>query len=377
MSQTKTAKTAQKAKDLRLEKEGKLLDVDDDSKEHTEKHGWDLGSRPPMPPIKVVDEAGVVKEIAMDLGQNLVPCCGAPPPAGSWYGPFGFFRMMGGVFMLLALFAIFATIHSATQKDWVGVLMNIVLIVAAFISAISAYCHEGLSNEVGVFARQNDEFANENGNMSEQLNDLDRVAKQYERVLEELQGDEKQLDELVEALHRIVLMKSLGTIFNSYMDADINRDEDLKAAEVDTFFSNIWEVLKFVSGDFPLDMLYQEAVAADAISIDKNDVKHLIYACSCYGDPKKPGATRAFLWLVLFSFDPDLYADQTATHLITAILGSDASDAEMEVIRDQVNTIADAYDDAFKLTHDTTGYCKEFVKSILHGHDNSAGSPPE
>jgi hypothetical protein len=298
---------------------------------------------------------------------------------------------VGYAFFCLNLFAIFATIFSGYSKDWYGMSMNFILIISSLIAAISSYCHEGLSNEVSVFARQNDEFASLNETLGNQLKDMENVKVKYQHVLDDLQGDETLLKDLVASLHRIVLMKNLQTIFRAFMDADENKDQHIGPKEADMFFSNTWAVLRYAAGDldrvardsdsayansargaFPLQQLYEEAMNAEGgknCSLDRDDVKLLIYACSLSGDIDKPHASKALLWLVLFCFNPDVYADGFAESLIVALLGTSPMEKDEENMRSLVQTIKRNHAGAFKYSQDED--CKKLVDSILHGSSST------
>jgi len=365
------------------------------------KEARDFNERKLPSSLKVLTEDGMVKDEALDMAQNLIPCCGAPPPLGAWYGPFGFFRWMGYVFFCLHIWAIFATIYAGAQQDWYPFTVNIFLVFSALIAAISSYCHEGLSNEVLVFAKHNDEFAAQNETLSAQVKDLQAVRNKYEGLLEDLQGDETTLKDLVESLHRVVLMKNLETIFRAFLEADSNNTASIGPKEADMFFSNTWQVLKYASGDFssseymssgaenksqdaaqcrafPLGTLYKEAVNAipnlgnDFNGLDTSDVKLLVYAVGLSGDPEKPFASRALLWMVLFCFNPEVYADGLTESLINCILGASDGDAAEEKLRESIKEIRNDHPAAFKYSSDRR--CVDLVQSILN--ETAVERPP-
>lgn len=361
------------------------------------------GSNQPgvQPPKQVFTDDGMFKDEALDMAQNLIPCCSAPPPLGAWYGPFGFFRWMGYVFFCLHIWAMFATVYAGAQQDWYPFVVNIFLLISALIAAISSYCHEGLSNEVLVFAKHSDEFAAQNETLSAQVKDLQGVRKKYEGLLEDLQGDETMLKDLVESLHRVVLMKNLETIFQAFIEADSNDSASIGPKEAEMFFSNTWQVLKYASGDFlssecmssgaenrsqdaaqcrafPLETLYKEAVNAipnpgkNFNGLDTNDVKLLVYAVGLSGDPEKPFASRALLWMVLFCFNPEAYADRLTESLINCILGASAGDSAEEKLRESIKDIRNDHSEAFKYSSDPR--CVDLVQSILN--ETAVERPP-
>merc|ERR1712178_8523 len=262
--------------------------------------------------------------------------------------------------------------------------MNIFLIVSALITAISSYCYEGLSNEVALFAKNNDDFATQNEILNSQIKDMEGVRKKYESLLEDFQGDETMLKDLVDLLHRVVLMKNVETVFQAFIEADTNRCGAIGPKEAEVFFSNAWQVLEYASGDFtgaaktsassqhpvfPLRTLHHEAVnrvmkpGQSLPELTTDDVKLLAFAVGLSGDPGRPFASRALLWMVLFSFNPDAYADQLTESLIQCVVGTTFQDAREEAMRKRVRDIRNAHAAAFKFSSEPR--CIELVNSIL------------
>lgn len=293
-----------------------------------------------------------------------------------WYA-FGFFRWMGYAFFCLHVFAILATIYSGYSQDWYGMSMNVVLIVSSFVAGVCAYCHEGLSSEVMVFSKQNHEFAARNDVLRGQLKDMEGVEQKYNSILDDLQGDAPLLKELAESLHKVALMNNLQILFQAFRKAAAGGDRVVGAAKVDLFFTETWEVLQHASGDsgqfgasehawcFPLKLLYDAALSAKAdVSFDKHDLKLLVYACSISGDPSRPQATHALLWLILFSFSPEVHAHRFTQSVIVALTGTNAAEEDMQRIRRLIFDITCRHPGAFKYSRDKD--CTEFVYRILN-----------
>lgn len=330
-------------------------------------------------PLKDLEDTGLWGYMADDMGTEVI---------ASGYGPsvnsrvdirFGFFRCMSYVFFLLHIYAILATIYNGYAKDWYTMSMNFILLVSSFLVAMSSYCHETLSHEVSIFARQNDELAAENESLSSQMKGMEGVKQKYEDILGDLQGDEGTLKELVDSLHRSVLMKNLHVLFSAVAEADLSGDQTIHTKETEVFFSKTWSVLRHVAGiqngvceeaesdaAFPLRKLYDEAAnAGDGQRLDKDDVKLLVYACGLSGDSDRPDASRALLWMVLFFFNPDIYAQGLTESLIAAILGAGAKEQDQAQMRLLVQTIKESHVGAFKYSDDER--CKAVVDRILQG----------
>jgi hypothetical protein len=301
----------------------------------------------------------IIEDDMLDMAQLLV-AGGDPPPTGTWSGPFGFFRCVGYVFFALNIFAIGATAYSGYSQDWFGMSMNFFLIISSFIAAVSSYCHEGLANEVSVYARTNDELTAQSESLALQIKEMETVKLKYQSLLDDLQGDDTLLKDLVQSLHRVVLMKNLQTLLSSFMRVDGTNTQSFDSKEVDTFFNSTWAVLREAAGlgsdshvhhdrvdAFPLNQLYREALnAGSGKCLDRDDVKLLVYACSISGDPDRPHTSKALLWLVLFCFNPDVYMNGLVQSLISM------RERDEEQIRMLVSSIKDKHRGAFKYSED-------------------------
>lgn len=262
-------------------------------------------SLPPMPSsMKVLGEDGQVTAVSLGLGaaEGISHFCCLPTPKGGWLGPMGFLRMVSYALAGTALLGILLALLTVLFQDMLGFLTSLLLVLAAGCSAVAAYAHEGLANEVSRMARQNALFASKNEEFRKQTEALGVVAQRVDSLQQSLGMHADDLQKVLDALHASVATQQLATVVRAFTDADGfgTTDRCLQGSEVEEFFDHTRDLLKEAVPGFDLSRLESECKAS-GIGIVK--MRFLVNALAA-GSDAQPGRSTAMLALVLFSVDP-------------------------------------------------------------------------
>jgi len=227
---------------------------------------------------------------------------GLPEPPGGWYGPFGFFRIVSYAFAAVAGLGAMFALGCLVDLDGFGFFASLLLCAAAIISAIAAYSHEGLANEVTAMAKQNDLFAEKNEQLQQQVKKLGGVADRMDSIQRDLGVTEDKLKETIDALHRQTSIQQLASMLTAFCDADRdgNKDQRLTKSEVDDFFDSSNAILRGACPTFDFDELKKMSMT---VGIGLYAMRLMVNALIAAGDDN-PHKSTAELSLVMFCFDP-------------------------------------------------------------------------
>mmetsp|Transcript_144562 Transcript_144562/g.366945 ORF Transcript_144562/g.366945 Transcript_144562/m.366945 type:complete len:327 (+) Transcript_144562:1390-2370(+) len=277
--------------------------------------------------MKVMDDKGNVSSVAVSSGE-VVACLGLPPPPGGWYGPFGFFRLVSYAFVGVAGLGVLFALSSLVCLDFFGFLAAALLTVAALVSAAASYAHEGLANEVTEMAKQNDQFAQKNDKLTEQVKELGGVADKLQSIEKDLGVNMDQLKATLEAMHRQTSIQQLATMLSAFCDADRDGDKNqrLTNSEVSDFFDSSDAVLRGACPTFDFEALKQLALT---VGIGLYAMRFMVNALIASGDDN-PHKSTAELSLIMFCFDPEHHLESCLADLRLVL--TDTSEEELRSI---------------------------------------------
>jgi len=255
--------------------------------------------------VKVLDETGKAKDVAVEGASQVAACCGIAPPPMGWYGPFGFFRLVSYAFMAASVSGLFLAVGSLSQMDSLGFFAGLLLIIAAAVCSMAAYSHEGLANEVTQAAEQNKKFAEKNDRMAKQLDGFGDVADKLGSLEKELGVNMDQFTGFLDSLHRQTSIQQLATLLRAFCDADRHGgappDERLMKGEVEEFLDDSDPVLRGACPAFDFDAFKKAAVE---VGIGMHAVRFMADALIAAGSDSVHKST-ALLSLIMFSFQPE------------------------------------------------------------------------
>lgn len=262
---------------------------------------------------KLMSVAGKVTEVTFGGAVQFVHCLGLPEPPGGWYGPFGFFRLLSYVFGLMAVCGVVFALICLMSLDGFGFFASALLCFAAVVSAVAAYAHEGLANEVTAMTTQNDLFAKKNEILQHQIKKLGGVAEKMAKIQKDLGINEQKLKDTIDALHRQTSIQQLASMLTAFCEADREGDKDqrLTASEVEDFFDSSDAILRGACPTFDFAELKQMALT---VGIGLYAMRLMVNALIAAGDDN-PHKSTAELSLVMFCFDPEGHMESCVNNL--------------------------------------------------------------
>lgn len=261
----------------------------------------DLEEGPAAPTfMQVLGEDGEIYTEPLKLVANASLCCGCPLPLN----PFAMLKVLAFVFAGLAVLAVAFAGYFAYQGDWFGFVGAVVLIAGGVLSALAAYSHEGLADQVTEMSRENTRFASSNRKLAEQVAELGHVEERLAEAESSMEGGMEELKGTLKELHQLTAASQLGAILRAFTDADSvmgDRNQKLHGDEVDEFFDSATPILEQAAPDFDFDVLQREAKTA---GLDLNSINLLVNAVIA-GSSDMPEKSAAELNLLNFSFQPE------------------------------------------------------------------------
>lgn len=263
--------------------------------------------------MKMLEFDGSVTEVVVSSAGKVALCWGLPEPPGGWFGPFGFFRLVSYAFMAVSAVGLLLSWGSLTSMDCLGFFAGVLLSIAAAVCAAAAYSHEGLANEVTEVAKQNEQYAEKNKRMAEQVESLSGVAGKLKDVEESLGVNIEQLRATLDALHRQTSIQQLATLLRAFCDADrgVAIDQRLMKSEVEDFFDSSDAIFRGACPTFDFEAFKKAAVQ---VGIGIYAMRFMVNALIAAGDDN-PHKSTAELSLIMFCFDPEGHLESCLSDL--------------------------------------------------------------
>lgn len=230
-------------------------------------------------------------------------CC--MPPAGGWYGPFGFFRLLAYAWFVMMGIGIILAIILGAQLDVHGAVGAILLVAAAEIAALAALSHEGLCREVTQISRQNDKYAALNKKLSSQIKELAGTRKRLDAAAGGLQEDLDNLNNVLTGIERCNSIWQANGIVRSFISADQYGDRNRRLsgrAELADFFDTSGPLLKTNAPDFDLD-LFKELASIHGIGMCITTC--IIAMLDCEENAAGQHRSQALGMFIIFALQPD------------------------------------------------------------------------
>jgi len=275
-----------------------------------------LGKMPHALTLKNPD--GSVKTVSLTKpGAKL--CCGLPLPPGGWYGPFGFLRMVTYGFCFCGALAIICFLDSIYVREGWNIFWSVLLSLASALSAVAAWAHEGLANQVSEIAKENDRFAENGEKLHEQIDRLQGTEERITHAVGQLRGDVYQLGRVVGELNKITNLSQINTMLRGFLTAERNSGQmDLRLngeEELHNFWSGSKIVLRKELPEFDLDAMHKMSLQTGLTftcinliisAVLRNSEGHSHDMVNCGGVSENTGHTAAVchLNLVLFANEP-------------------------------------------------------------------------
>lgn len=272
--------------------------------------------------MQVLGEDGQIYTEPLKLMANASLCCGCPLPLN----PFAMLKALAFVFMGLTVVAIAFAGYFVYQGDWPGLASALVLVAGGVLSALAAYSHEGLADQVTAMGRENTRFANSNRKLADQVAELGHVEERLAEAESSMEGGVEELKGTLKQLHQLTAASQLGAILRAFTDADSvmgDRNRKLRGDEVDEFFDSATPILEQAAPDFDFDVLQSEAKTG---GLDLNSINLLVNAVIA-GGSDMPEKSAAELNLLNFSFQPEARLEECQQSLYDVLKSSYSKEA--------------------------------------------------
>jgi hypothetical protein len=208
--------------------------------------------------MKMLSEDGTVTERKIGLPKAIRPCCGfCKRPDLGWYGPFGALRLLALLLTVLSWFCFALAVAQLVFLQFLGMSFSLWLSAGCYLGGLSAFSHEGLSDEVSKMAEQNDRFAENNERLQQQLDELVDVRRMLEEHEAGIRDDTQHFTEFVNRFHKVNSMGQLTELLEAYFQADSlyggDGNKTLEGREVAEFFGAAEPILceAFPTRDIP------------------------------------------------------------------------------------------------------------------------------
>lgn len=281
--------------------------------------------------MQVLGEDGQIYMEPLKLMTNLSLCCGCPLPLN----PFAMLKVLAFVFAGLSILAAVFAGYFVYQADWLGFVGAIVLVAGGVLSAIAAYSHEGLADQVSQLARENTRFANSNLKLADQIAELGHVEERLAEAESSMEGGMEELKGTLKELHQLTAASQLGAILRAFTDADSvmgDRNRKLRGDEVEEFFDSAHPILEQAAPDFDFGVLQGEAKTA---GLDLNSINLLVNAVIA-GGSDMPDKSAAELNLLNFSFQPEARLEECQQSLYNVLKSTYSKDGVRSLLESRM-----------------------------------------
>jgi hypothetical protein len=172
-------------------------------------------------------------------------------PPGGWYGPFGFLRIVGIVFLLIFIYSCASfTLHMISGSS--TSFLEILLMVSSLLCALCALSHEQLMKMTTLTAKENKRMAKSLDQLEVSIDGLKGVKDELEQLLQKFNVSLDQVDALFAKLAHYIDLDHVCDLLRDFMMADAafggNKDSVVDGADLLEFLEQAHVALRRVPG---------------------------------------------------------------------------------------------------------------------------------